>query len=128
MEVDDADEHELDGVLEALANPHRRALVHALGLQPCAISQFAKHRGLSLPALHKHVRILEDAGLVRRRKLGRTTYLTLQRGPLRRLQAWTAQFHPYWGHDDATFENYHDYLGSDPDAEAPKHTTTQEPT
>ena len=67
----------LDSVLEALANPHRREIVYALGLQPCAISQLARMRGLSLPAIHKHVKILENAGLVSRRKTGRTTYLIL---------------------------------------------------
>ena len=39
----------LDSVLEALANPHRREIVYVLGLQPCAISQLARMRGLSLP-------------------------------------------------------------------------------
>ena len=62
----------LDSVLEALANPHRREIVYVLGLQPCAISQLARLRGLSLPAIHKHVKILENAGLVSRRKAGRT--------------------------------------------------------
>jgi DNA-binding transcriptional ArsR family regulator len=105
---------ELDSVLEALANPHRREIVYVLGLQPCAISQLARMRGLSLPAIHKHIKILENAGLVSRRKAGRTTYLTLNPQRLRLLQDWAAQFHTYWGSDQASFENYHTYLGGDP--------------
>ena len=104
------DDEALDHVLEALANPHRRDIVRALGLQPCAISQLAQMRALSLPAIHKHVKVLEGAGLVARRKHGRTTYLTLNRGPLAQLQGWVNQFHPYWGSDDATYENYISHL------------------
>ncbi len=100
----------LDRVLEALANPHRRAIVHVLGLQPCAINQLAQMRGLSLPAIHKHLKVLERAGLIRRRKRGRTTFLTLMPAPLRELQGWLGQFHPYWGNEEATYENYASYL------------------
>ncbi len=96
----------LDSVLEALANPHRREIVYVLGLQPCAISQLARMRGLSLPAIHKHIKILENAGLVSRRKTGRTTYLILSPRRLRLLQDWAAQFRTYWGSDQASFENY----------------------
>ena len=104
----------LDSVLEALANPHRREIVYVLGLQPCAISELARMRGLSLPAIHKHVKILQNAGLVSRRKTGRTTYLILVPQRLRLLQDWAAQFRTWWGSDQASFENYHHYLGRDP--------------
>ena len=104
----------LDGVLEALANPHRREIIHVLGLQPCAVSQLARMRGLSLPAIHKHIKVLENAGLVTRRKTGRTTYLILNPRRLRILQEWVGQFHAYWGSDQASFENYQSYLDSDP--------------
>lgn len=106
-----ADDAALDRVLVALANPHRRAIVYLLGLQPHAINQLAATRGLSLPAIHKHLRVLEDAGLIARRKLGRTTFLALRRKPLQQLQSWVGEFHPYWGSDDATYENYEQYLG-----------------
>ncbi len=100
----------LDQVLEAVANPHRRDILRVLGLQPAAINQLAQLRGLSLPAIHKHVKVLEQAGLITRRKHGRTTYLTLNRRPLARLQEWVGQFHPYWGSDEATYENYARHL------------------
>ena len=104
----------LDQVLQALANPHRRDIVHTLGLQPCAINQLARMRGLSLPAIHKHIKILENAGLVSRRKTGRTTYLILNPRRLRLLQDWAGQFRTYWGSDEASFENHRSYLDSDP--------------
>jgi DNA-binding transcriptional ArsR family regulator len=110
----------LDGVFDALANTHRRAMIRALGRQPHSISQLADMEGLTLPAIHKHVRILEEADMVIRKKVGRTNFLALKRGPLRGLQEWVGEFHPYWGDDAETLENYARYLGSDhPDKEGP---------
>ena len=117
--ADSDDDVVLDSVLEALANPHRRGIVYVLGLQPCAVSQLARMRGLSLPAIHKHIKVLENAGLVSRRKTGRTTYLILNPRRLRLLQDWAGQFHTYWGSDEASFENYHTYLSTDPDRRLP---------
>lgn len=106
---------DLSPVFDALANEHRREIIHALALHPRSISQLAEQRDLSLPAIHKHVRVLEDAAMVRRRKIGRSNILALRREPLRRLQAWTEQFHPWWGTEGETLENYAGYVGDDPD-------------
>ena len=105
---------DLSRVFDALANEHRREIIRLLALQPRSISQLAELRGLSLPAIHKHVRVLEEAAMVSRRKLGRTNFLALEREPLSRLQAWTGQFHPWWGTDGETLENYADALRRDP--------------
>ena len=102
---------DLDTVFEALANKHRREFIYVLGLQPCSISQLASMRGLSLPAIHKHIKILENAGMIRRKKFGRTNFLTLNRESLRALQDWLMQYHTYWGSNEATLENYAQYLG-----------------
>ena len=105
---------DLDRLFGALANGHRREMVHMLGLQPHSISRLAAARDLSLPAMTKHVRVLEDAGLVTRRKIGRTTFLALDRAAMRELQAWLAQYHAYWGTWKETLENYERFLASDP--------------
>jgi DNA-binding transcriptional ArsR family regulator len=120
------DDGALDQVLEAVANPHRRDIVRVLGLQPCAINQLAQMRALSLPAIHKHLKVLEGAGLITRRKQGRTTYLTLNRRPLAQLQEWVNQFHPYWGADEATYENYARHLTEDVQSEPAKITRHRE--
>ncbi|WES63977.1 metalloregulator ArsR/SmtB family transcription factor [Microbacter sp. GSS18] len=101
---------ELSSVFAALANEHRRQIVLALALRPHSISELAELRGLSLPAIHKHIAVLEDSEMVRRRKVGRTTILALQRAPLRRLQAWVGRFHPDWGTDDEGLDNYADHF------------------
>ena len=117
---------DLDTVLAALANAHRRAIVHALGLQPYSISQLAELRELSLPAIHKHLAILENARLIRRRKTGRTTYLTLDRQSLRSLQGWLAGFHTYWGTDAESLANYEEFLTGDPSGTRPTTSTANE--
>ena len=105
---------ELDRLFAALASGHRREMVLLLGLHPHSISRLAAARGLSLPAMNKHVRVLEDAGLVTRRKTGRTTFLTLDREGIRGLQTWLAQFHAYWGTAQESLENYERFLAIDP--------------
>ena len=107
---------DLDRLFAALANRYRREMVDLLGLQPYSISRLAELRGLSLPAMNKHVRVLENAGLVTRRKLGRTTFLTLDRSAIRAVQAWMATFHAYWGTEKETLENYERFLKSQPSA------------
>ena len=105
---------DLSPVFDALANEHRREIIRLLALQPRSISQLADLRDLSLPAIHKHVRVLEEAAMVRRRKIGRTNFLAVERGPLEQLQAWMDQFHPWWGTDAESLENYAKYLNNDP--------------
>jgi len=105
---------DLSPVFDALANEHRREIIRLLALQPRSISQLAELRDLSFPAIHKHVRTLEKASMVRRRKIGRTNFLALEREPLRRFQTWMEPFHPWWGTDEESLENYAEYLSNDP--------------
>ena len=104
---------DLDIIFEALANKHRREIIYVLSLGPCSISKLAFLRNLSLPAIHKHIEILEKGGLILRKKIGQTNFLTLNRAALRGLQDWVMQYHTYWGNDEATLENYAQYLGRD---------------
>ena len=105
---------DLSSVFEALSSEHRREIIRALALQPRSISQLADMRELSLQAIHKHVRALEEAGMVQRKKIGRTNFLALRREPLMRLQAWTEEFQPWWGTDADSLENYAEYLSKGP--------------
>ena len=79
---------DLDNVFAALANKHRREIIYILTLGPCSISKLAFLRNLSLPAIHKHIDVLEKGGLVTRRKIGQTNFLTLNPEALRGLQDW----------------------------------------
>jgi DNA-binding transcriptional ArsR family regulator len=103
---------DLDNIFEALGNQHRREIVYALGLQPHSISQLAAMRGLSLPAIYKHIKILKNAGLIINKKRGRTHFLIFNRQALYGLQKWLMQYQTYWGNDKDTLENYEQYLTS----------------
>jgi len=108
------DTDELSALFDALASEHRRAIIYALALGPKSISQLANLRGLSLPAIHKHIRVLEVAAMIRRRKSGRTNYLALERKPLMLIQSWVDQFHPDWGSETESLETYLTYLSKTP--------------
>ena len=97
---------DLDSVFAALASRQRRQIVDLLALQPASIQQLARRIGISLTAIHRHVRVLEDAALVRRKKIGRVNFLAINRATLLRVQEWAQQYHAYWGSDEETLENY----------------------
>ncbi len=99
-------DEELDTVFAALGNAHRRKIVDLLSLQPASIKQIAQRIEMSLPAINRHVNILEGAGLVIRRKLGRVTFLSINRITMRRVQDWALQYNTMWGTDDESLENY----------------------
>ena len=101
---------DLDSIFDALANKHRREIIYVLGLQPYSISQLASMRNLSLPAIHKHIKMLKNAGMIIRKKTGRTNFLTLNRESLRGLQDWLMQYHAYWGSSGETLKNHAKYL------------------
>jgi len=79
---------DLDIIFEALAHKHRREIIYVLSLGPCSISKLAFLRNLSLPAIHKHIEILEKGGMVIRKKIGQTNFLALNRASLSGLQDW----------------------------------------
>ena len=102
--ADGADD--LDPVFTALASRHRRQIVHLLALQPASIQQLARRLGISLTAIHRHINVLEDAALIRRKKAGRVNFLAINRATMLRVQEWAQQYHAYWGSDEETLENY----------------------
>lgn len=96
----------LNDTFEALANEHRRSLVYRLSLRPASITELANAEKLSLPAIHKHIKVLERAKLVQRKKNGRTNFLAIDRTALSELSDWIEQYHSYWGTNEETLENY----------------------
>ncbi|MEO6509245.1 MAG: winged helix-turn-helix domain-containing protein [Patescibacteria group bacterium] len=107
----------LDSIFEALANKHRREIIHSVALQPHSITQLATQQQLSLPAIHKHIRILENAGIILRKKIKQTNFLALNKKSLNGLQEWILQYQTYWGNNEETLENYTNYLTNDKNIE-----------
>src|SRR3989344_8303814 len=96
----------LNDAFEALASVRRRAIVYRLSLRPASITELAKEGKLSLPAIHKHIKVLERAKLVQRKKSGRSNFLAIDRTALRELSDWIHRYHAYWGDNTETLENY----------------------
>lgn len=100
------DVKKLDQIFASLANKRRRQIVYTLGLQPASISQLANQQRSSLPAIHRHIKVLERAKLVQRKKSGRVNFLALNRSGLLLMQNWVLQYQAYWGTQEETLENY----------------------
>ena len=82
----------VDKAFAALGDPKRRAVLERLGQGPATISELAEPYGISLTGLKKHVRVLEEAGLVATEKVGRTRRVALGPGGLEPAEAWIAGY------------------------------------
>ncbi len=89
-------EDRLDLVFHALGDRTRRALLARLAEGPAMITELALPFAMSLPAVSKHLRVLESAGLVERTVQGRIHQCALQAHALGEIDAWLAFYRPYW--------------------------------
>jgi DNA-binding transcriptional ArsR family regulator len=87
---------ELGTVLAALSDPTRRAIVDRLVGGPARVTDVAEPFALSLNAVSKHIKVLERAGLIRRRKQGREHTLELNPAPLREVARWVHRYAFFW--------------------------------
>lgn len=86
----------LDRAFSAVADPTRRAILARLGHGPASISELAEPAGITLTGLKKHVQVLEDAGLVTSRKVGRTRQCRLGEERLEDAMAWITFYQRLW--------------------------------
>lgn len=86
----------LDRTFRALGDPTRRTVVRRLAAGPATVGALAEGHAMSLPAFSKHVRVLVDAGLVTRRRVGRTVECRLRAGALDEAQGWLADMASFW--------------------------------
>jgi DNA-binding transcriptional ArsR family regulator len=82
----------LDGSFGALADPTRRGIVMQLAKGETAVSKLASPYGISLPAVSKHLRVLEEAGLIFRERRGRVHYASLATNPFSEIDTWLERF------------------------------------
>lgn len=80
----------------ALSDPTRRGMLADLALGEKSIGELAAPFAISFAGVSKHVKVLEDAGLVSRRKVGRTHLCTLNAGPLGDADKWLRQWERFW--------------------------------
>lgn len=87
---------QLDAVFSALADPTRRRIVERLARQALTVGQIASGFTISQPAISKHVKILEDAGLLERRVSGRIHECRLAPSAMRLAGTWMERQRRYW--------------------------------
>ncbi len=87
----------LDATFSALGDPTRRAILARLARGEASVTEVAGPFAMSLPAISKHVRVLEHAGLLTRQRAGRIHRLRLVARPLRDAAEWIARYRGFWG-------------------------------
>jgi len=86
----------LDRLFAALSDRTRRRLLSRLAVGPAKVTDLAKPFAMSLPAVSKHLKILERAHLVSRTVRGRVHRLALRGAPLEQVEVWVDPFRSYW--------------------------------
>lgn len=86
----------LDAVFGALADPTRRALLTRLTQGDATVAQLAAPFKMSQPAISRHLKVLEQAGLISRRRQATARLSHLEAQPLRDATAWLARYQAYW--------------------------------
>jgi DNA-binding transcriptional ArsR family regulator len=102
----------LNLTFSALADPTRRAILARLAQGETSVTDLAQPFDISLPAISKHLRVLERAGLLRQEKEGRVRRCRLRAEPLRAAAAWIGFYEQFW---EGQFEALADYLKNIPD-------------
>jgi DNA-binding transcriptional ArsR family regulator len=87
---------DLDAVFAALSHPIRRAMIERLSAGECTVSDLAAPHDVSLPAVSKHLRVLEEAGLLEQTPDGRVRRCNLNAAPLSAAFAWIVQYRLFW--------------------------------
>lgn len=105
---------QLDAAFAALAHPARRAILARLAQGEATVNALAEPFDMSLPAVSKHIRVLEKAGLISRGRDAQFRPCKLKIDPLKTVVDWTDQYRHIW---DARFDAMNDILKSIRDTE-----------
>lgn len=103
--VNDSSER-LNTVFLALADPTRRAILERLAHGEASGTELARPFSISVPAISKHLRVLENADLILHRKDGRTHRFRLAASSMREAATWLEQYRQFWEAQLDSLENY----------------------
>jgi DNA-binding transcriptional ArsR family regulator len=95
---------QLSDVLTAISHPSRRAIIDQLAAGPARFTDIAKPFALSLNAITKHLKLLERAGLISRKKQGREVLISFRPKPLRLVSGWVHEYERFWNERLDQFE------------------------
>lgn len=96
----------LTDVLTAISHPTRRAIIGKLANGPARFLDIAKPFDTALNAVTKHLKLLERAGLIERKKQGREVLISLRGEPLREVAGWVHVYERFWNERLDKFEQY----------------------
>ena len=89
-------ENRLDATFSALADPTRRGMLASLALGEKSVGELAEPFAMTFAGASKHVKVLEEAGLIARRKQGRTHLISIDAKPLEEAERWLRQWEKFW--------------------------------
>ncbi|MGH2765144.1 MAG: ArsR/SmtB family transcription factor [Actinomycetota bacterium] len=100
----------LDGTFAALADPTRRAILARLAAGEASVTELAEPFEMSLPAVSKHLKVLERAGLIARGRERQWRPARLEAGPLKEVAEWTEGYRRFWEESYDRLDQYLDQL------------------
>jgi DNA-binding transcriptional ArsR family regulator len=86
----------LDATFSALSDPTRRTILTALQRGHASVSELARPHDISMPAILKHLRVLEQAGLIEQKKTGRVRMCRLTVAPMQQAADWLSLYRVFW--------------------------------
>ncbi|MEM8935959.1 MAG: metalloregulator ArsR/SmtB family transcription factor [Pseudomonadota bacterium] len=98
---------QLDDTFSALAHPARRAMLARLAKGDATVNELAEPFDMSLPAISKHIKVLERAGLITQGQKAQFRPCALNPEPLKEVASWAAQYRPIW---ESRFDQMDAYL------------------
>lgn len=105
--MNDFSEDRLSETFAALASPTRRAILQRLAQGETSVSELARPFAMTLPAVSRHIKVLERAGLVTQTRRAQYRPCRLEAEPLREVADWTNQYRAIW---EARFDRLDDYM------------------
>ena len=101
------EDDKLSQTFAALANTTRRAILARLAEGEATVNELAEPFNMSLPAISKHIKVLERAGLITQGQKAQYRPCTIDVTPLQEISNWTEQYRPIW---EARFDRMDDYI------------------
>jgi len=96
----------LSSILGAISHPSRRSILVRLARGPQRVTEIAEPFDMSLNAVSKHLKVLEEAGLIRREVVGREHFIEFRGAPLREVSTWVRHYERFWTQELDKLEHY----------------------
>jgi DNA-binding transcriptional ArsR family regulator len=90
------DTGQLNGIFQAIGDPTRRAVLGRLSSGPASVSDLAKPFDMALPSFMQHIRLLEESGWIRTRKMGRVRICAIEEEPFTAIERWLSEQRAIW--------------------------------